>query len=111
MKLPLTLTVESQIELPVSHDRLDKLRLESFDKIGSYFDDFDEFIVAKLIESGIDFDPDAVNEAEKITPSAVSLALKLERVLAPYIYGPETLLKFKRLLVPLNDESGLGLDM
>ena len=67
--------------------------------------------MAKLIESGIDFDPDAVNGAEKITPSAVSLALKLERVLAPYIYGPETLRKFKRLLVPLDDESGLGLDM
>lgn len=111
MKLPLTLTVESQIELPVSHDSLGELRMDSFGKTGSYFDDFDQFIVAKLIESGIDFDPDAVDGAKKITPSAVSLALKLERVLAPYIYGPETLRKFKRLLVPLDDESGLGLDM
>lgn len=109
--LPLTLTVESQINLPVSHEGLHELRLDSFDKIGSYFDDFDHHVIAKLVEAGIEFDADTVDGAEKITPSAVSLALKLERILAPYLYRQEKLRKFTRLLVPLDDHSSLNLDI
>ena len=108
--LPLTLTVESQINLPVSHDALYELRLDNFDKIGSYFDDFDHYIIGKLVEAGVDFDADTVDAAEKITPSAVSLALKLERILAPYLHRQEALRKFKRVLVPLDDRSSLALD-
>ena len=108
--LPLTLTVESQIDLPVSHEGLHELRLDSFDKIGSYFDDFDHHVIAKLVEAGVEFDADTVDGAEKITPSAVSLALKLERILAPYLYRQETLRKFTRVLVPLDDHSSLDLD-
>ena len=109
--LPLTLTVESQINLPVSHEGLHELRLDSFDKIGSYFDDFDHHVIAKLVEAGIEFDADTVDGAEKITPSAVSLALKLERILAPYLYRQEKMRKFTRLLVPLDDHSSLNLDI
>ena len=41
----------------------------------------------------------------------MSLALKLERELALYMYEPEVLEEFKRLLVSLDSEGGLGLSI
>ncbi len=80
-----------------------------YEKTGSYFDTFDISVLKKLNQYGFKLDESLLKKGLGICPVTVSTALRLERILAPYILNQEQKQKFIKLREPLEDKYSLEL--
>jgi len=81
-----------------------------YEKTGSYFDVFDIKVLKNLEQKGIMLDPSKIKKGLGICPITVSTALRLERLLAPYLLSFEKIQDFRKLREPIKDEFSLRLE-
>ena len=84
-------------------------RSEYYDRTGSLFDEFDSYVLDKLIENNINLDKTTLSKNKGVIPISVMFALSMERKLAPYLYDEKFLLKFEDLINPILERNSLNL--